>query len=110
VLLHAGLQQLRREHGPLADGIQVLLGALPGVKAEMPGHAVLSADWYWPTGHSATGGAAIPDPEAAARHHRLIEGRQTAEADCLAAFSARHALLREFTELVQVTRHYTVIR
>ena len=104
------LHQLSCDDAPLADGIQVLLGALPGLDPEMPDHAVFSADWYWPTGTNAAGGDALPDPHGPARHHRLVEKRRAAEADCLEALSPTPALLREFIGLLEVTRHYTAIR
>lgn len=110
------LQPLTGAGGPLADGIQVLLGAPPRPETlETPdtgltGHAVFSGDWYWPTGHDARGADVGPDPEGPARHRRLAQQRQTAEASCLAALAATPTRLREFTGLLKVTRRYTAIR
>lgn len=104
------LSELSADNGPLADGIQVLLRALPGVDSTMAAHAVLSVDWYWPTADTSAKDEALPDPEAAARHHRLVEQRQHAEADCLTALTSTPGLHREFSQLLEVTRRYTVIR
>ncbi len=104
------LPGLSGENGPLADGIQVLLGGLPGIEARMPAHAVFSADWYWPTGAILTAAEATTDPAGPGRRQRLAEQRQTAEAACLEALSPTPRLVREFAALLEVTRRYTLIR
>jgi rifampicin phosphotransferase len=109
------LSQLARDNGPLADGAQVLLRALPGVDPSMPASAVFSADWYWPTAsdHEANEhgtSAPSPHPGDSDRRQRLAEQRETAETACVAALSTTPRLLVEFTSLLEVTRRYTVIR
>lgn len=104
------LSELSADNGPLADGIQVLLRALPGVDSTMAPHAVLSVDWYWPTADTNTKGPALPDPDGPARHQRLLEQRHAAAADCLAALTPTPGLHREFSRLLEATRRYTVIR
>ena len=104
------LPQLGRDNGPLADGVQVLLRALPGVDPSMPASAVFSADWYWPTASDHTATAVTAQQSDAERTRRLAEQRESAEAACLAALSTTPALLAQFTSLLEVTRHYTVIR
>jgi pyruvate,water dikinase len=104
------LPQLARDTGPLADGVQVLLRALPGVDPSMPACAVFSADWYWPTASDHAAAAGTPHSGDSDRTHHLIQQRESAEADCLAALSTAPALLAQFTSLVEVTRRFTVIR
>ena len=104
------LPQLARDTGPLADGVQVLLRALPGIDPSMPASAVFSADWYWPTASDHKANAATPHAGGSDRTQRLAQQRESAEADCLAALSTAPALLATFTSLLEVTRRYTVIR
>ena len=103
------LSRLANDSGPLTDGVQVLLRALPGVESAMPSSAVFSADWFWPTAHAQVP-PADPDPAAPARTHRLVQQRESAETACLDALSSTPALVDQFTRLLEVTRRYTVIR
>jgi pyruvate,water dikinase len=109
------LPQLARDNGPLADGVQVLLRALPGVDPSMPASAVFSADWYWPTASDYAANehgtsAVTPHASDSGRTQRLAEQRESAEADCLTALSTTPRLLVEFASLLEVTRRYTVTR
>jgi pyruvate,water dikinase len=100
------LPQLTAEGKPLADGVQVLLRALPGTTSEPAAPAVLSADWYWPIDTSAP----APDPEdsSTARHERFVQQREAAEERCLQALPPNRR--RRFSELLDVTRRYGMIR
>jgi phosphohistidine swiveling domain-containing protein len=107
--VHEELQDLAAEEGPLAEGVQVLLRGLSGVETVVPDHAVLSADWYWPMMGVAPSEESMGVEERAARRQRLALERESAEARCLDALSAR-AARAEFNALLDVTRRYTVIR
>jgi phosphohistidine swiveling domain-containing protein len=104
------LADLTARAGPLADGAQVLLRALPGAAVQPGGHAVLSADWYWPTAGEDRAFGVIDTAVAADRHARLADERQAAEAACHQALDGRPRVLHAFDELLEVTRRYTVIR
>jgi pyruvate,water dikinase len=96
--------------GPLADGVQVLLRALPGVDTSVLSSAVFSADWFWPTASDQAAADTPPDPAAPARRQPLTQQREAAEAACLDALSETPRLVGQFTKLLEVTRRYTVIR
>ena len=104
------MPQLARDNGPLADGVQVLLRALPGVDPSMPASAVFSADWYWPTASDDAATGVTLRPDDSDRRQRLAELRESAEAACRDALSTTPRLLAEFTGLLEVTRRYTIIR
>lgn len=103
------LTSLTVDGGPLTDGVQVLLRALPGMDTSMPGSAVFSADWYWPTASDHTA-SVVSNPATSDRTQRLTQQRESAETACLAVLSGRPDLLRQFTGLLEVTRRYTVAR
>lgn len=110
------LGSLTRPGGSLADGVQVLLAPLPGVGAEPSPHAVFSADWYWPTAGAtadATADRTVRDRRAEGRQQQMqemVDRRETAEADCLAALATSPPLRRDLVQLLEVTRRYAVIR
>ncbi len=90
------LQQLTRPGGVLADGVQILLRGLPGIDLQPPGHAVLSADWYWPTSGE-TDPTNHPVSDVTGRRQQLIDQREAAESACLAALAATPRRRRKFS-------------
>lgn len=91
----------------LADGVQVLLRALPGVEDLPPALPIQSADWVRPIEEAAEPSA---DAARAERRSALVEQRLRAESACRSALAGRPATLHRFTELLDVVTRYAVIR
>jgi pyruvate,water dikinase len=84
-------------HLPLVAGFDAPIDPGP--------HAVVSLDWWHPTGtHAAT--ATTP----AGDHDRLVEARQAAEAAAFAALASSAGRLRAFRRLLAETQHVVPIR
>ena len=107
--LEAALARFCRRHVPgLGDSPQVLVCGLDGTEPDLPGYAVHSIDWYWPTAgelHDAGAGA-----DAGQRHRQLAIRRQAAEAACRAALAGRPRLRRRFERLLAIAQTYAVVR
>jgi phosphohistidine swiveling domain-containing protein len=107
--LEAALARFCRRHVPdLGDSPLVLVCGLAGTEPDLPGHAVHSIDWYWPTAselHAAGGGADVGQ-----RHRELAVRRQAAEAACRAALAGRPRLRRRFERLLAIAQTYAVVR
>jgi pyruvate,water dikinase len=101
-----------RKHMPseLAAGVQVLLRGLPDAELAVPGHAVQSLDWYWPTAGEQQSGRDAPDAEPAGRRQRVGEERERAEAACRRALADRPAVLGRFDALLEVAQRYAHLR
>ena len=90
--------------------VRVMLAGLTAEDADagQPAHAVLSADWYWPTfGESAT---REPSDDIGARRKQLREKREAAEAACREALASRPDLRRRFDALLQLAQQYARLR
>jgi rifampicin phosphotransferase len=90
--------------------VRVLLAGLTAEDASAgpPAHAVLSADWYWPTlGESAT---REPSDDVGSRRRQLREKREAAEAACRKALGSRPDLRRRFAALLQLAQQYARLR
>jgi phosphohistidine swiveling domain-containing protein len=107
--LEAALARFCRRHVPgLGDSPQVLVSGLEGTEPDLPGYAVYSIDWYWPTAdqlHDAGAGANVGQ-----RHRELAVRRQAAEAACRAALAGRPRLRRRFERLLAIAQTYAVVR
>jgi rifampicin phosphotransferase len=107
--LEAALARFCRRHVPgLGDSPQVLVCGLDGTEPDLPGYAVHSIDWYWPTAdqlHAAGRGADVGQ-----RHRQLAIRRQAAEAACRAALAGRPRLRRRFERLLAMAQTYAVVR
>ena len=101
------LSSLTQPGGILAEGVQILLRGLPGIELQPPAHAVLSADWYWPTTGETNPTNDVVSP---GRRQHVIDQREAAETACLAALAATPRRRRQFTELLDVNRRYAGIR
>lgn len=104
---HHHLAHLLTAGAPLEDGVQVLLGALPGAEDLPPAPPIQGIDWFRPIG-------TISHPDAnegrLRRYSAIAERRRQAEAACLATLSGKGKLRRQFTELLEVAQRYAVIR
>ena len=108
--IEVALGRFHRQHLASRVGIdvRVLLAGLSGSEpAPMP-HAVLSADWYWPT----LGESGRPNPPDSQRRRRaeLIERREAAELACRQALRGAPDLLARFDALLQLAQAYAVLR
>ena len=113
--MEACLTEFVRKHVPdllgsgaeLAEGVQVLLRALPGVDRLPAALPIQSADWVRPIGD-----AHAPSADAgwAERRNVVVEQRHRAESACRSALAGRPATERRFTELLDVVTRYAVIR
>jgi rifampicin phosphotransferase len=107
--LEAALARFCRRHVPgLGNSPQVLVCGLDGTEPDLPGYAVHSIDWVWPTAgelHDAGGGTDVGQ-----RHRELAIRRQAAEAACRAALAGRPRLRRRFERLLAMAQTYAVVR
>jgi pyruvate,water dikinase len=88
--------------------VRVLLAGLSASEPAAPTHAVLSADWYWPTlGESPHSGPVNPLKQ---RRGQLIERREAAEKACRQALQDRPELLRRFEVLLELAQGYAQLR
>lgn len=94
-------------------GHQVLLRGLSDAAPTLPGHAVFSLDWYFPT----AGESDSDSPEATlhtladpARTSTLIAARRAAEASCRQALARNPELLGEFNDLLAVNQRFAALR
>jgi phosphohistidine swiveling domain-containing protein len=108
--IEVALGRFYREHlYPRVDiDIRVLLAGLSGSEPQPMSHAVLSADWYWPTlGES---GRSSGVSQLKQRREELIQRREHAEAECRQALSARPDLVPRFDALLELAQHYSRLR
>jgi phosphohistidine swiveling domain-containing protein len=88
--------------------VRVLLAGLSASESAVLSHAVLSADWYWPTlGESSHYGPVNPLKQ---RRGELIERRETAEKACRQALQERPELLPRFEVLLELAQRYARLR
>jgi rifampicin phosphotransferase len=90
--------------------VRVLLAGLTADNgsASQPAHAVLSADWYWPTlGES---GTPAHTDEDGSRRKQLQERREAAEKACRKALESRPDLRRRFDALLEIAQRYARLR
>jgi pyruvate,water dikinase len=88
--------------------VRVLLAGLSASEPAALTHAVLSADWYWPTlGESSHSG---PVNQLKQRRTGLIERREAAEKACRQALQDRPELLRRFEALLALAQRYARLR
>jgi len=103
--LEAVLARFVRAHIPgVVESAQVLMIGLPGVQGDLPGHAVHSVDWYWPTAGE-LGHAAPAD-----RHRELATRREAMQTRCRAALAGSRRARRRFERLLELAQHYAVVR
>lgn len=103
--LEAVLARFVRTHIPeVEDSAQMLVTGLPGVEGDLPGHAVLSVDWYWPT--AGEFGHAPP----ADRHRELAARREAMQARCRSALAGNRRTRRRFERLLGLAQQYAVVR
>jgi len=108
--IEVALGRFYREHlYPRVDiDIRVLLAGLSGSEPQPVRHAVLSADWYWPTlGES---GRSTGVSQLKQRREELIQRREHAEGECRQALSARPDLVARFDALLELAQHYSRLR
>jgi pyruvate,water dikinase len=108
--IEVALGRFYREHlYPRVDiDVRVLLAGLSGSEPESMTHAVLSADWYWPTlGESSRSTGASPVTQ---RREELVRRRERAEEECRQALSARPDLVARFDALLELAQHYSRLR
>jgi len=108
--IEVALGRFYREHlFPRVDiDIRVLLAGLSGSEPEPMPHAVLSADWYWPTlGES---GRSTGASQLKQRREELIHRREQAEEECRQALSARPDLDARFDALLKLAQQYSRLR
>jgi rifampicin phosphotransferase len=107
--LEAALARFCRQHVPgLGESPQVLVCGLEGTEPDLPGYAVHSIDWYWPTAGELNDAGGYAD--VGQRHRRLAIRRQAAEAACWAALAGRPRLRRRFERLLAIAQTYAVVR
>lgn len=94
---------LMDEGGPLQDGVQVLLRALPEMDRLPASPPVQSLDWFWRVGDPTI----APRPP---RHDDLVAARTAARAACLSQLSGSPSLQRRFLGMLETTERYTVVR
>jgi phosphohistidine swiveling domain-containing protein len=88
--------------------VRVLLAGLSASEPALLTHAVLSADWYWPTlGESGRSG---PADQMKQRRRELIERREAAQMACRQALKDRPELLRRFEVLLELAQRYARLR
>ena len=108
--IEVALGRFFREHlYPRVDiDVRVLLAGLSPPEPAAMTHAVLSADWYWPTlGESgqSTGATALKQ-----RREELVRKRESAEEECRQALSGRPDLTARFAVLLELAQHYSRLR
>lgn len=88
--------------------VRVLLAGLSASEPAALTHAVLSADWYWPT----LGESSHSDPANQPKQRRgeLIERRKAAEKACRQALQKRPELLPRFEVLLELAQRYARLR
>jgi len=87
--------------------VRVLLAGLSPSEPVLLDHAVLSADWYWPTlGESGRSGPA----DQMERRPELIKRREAAEAACRLALHHKPELLHRFEVLLELAQRYARLR
>jgi len=107
--IEARLSRFCRRHLPDLDvDGAVLTAGLPGAEPDLPGHAVHSLDWFWPT----AGEADRPRPafDATAVHADLAARRREAAERCRAALAHRPRRRRRFARLLALAQRYAVVR
>jgi len=88
--------------------VRVLLTGLSASEPAALTHAVLSADWYWPTlGESSHSG---PVNQLKQRRGELIERREAAEKACRQALQDRPELPPRFEVLLELAQRYARLR
>jgi len=88
--------------------VRILLAGLSASEPAAMTHAVLSADWYWPTlGESGHSGL-VNQPGQ--RRRELIERREAAEQECRRALHDRPELLPRFEVLLELAQRYARLR
>jgi rifampicin phosphotransferase len=88
--------------------VRILLAGLSASEPAAQAHAVLSADWYWPTlGESSQSG---PVNQLRQRRGELIERREAAEKACRQALQDRPELLPGFEVLLELAQRYARLR
>ena len=88
--------------------VRVLLAGLSASEPAALTHAVLSADWYWPTlGESSHSG---PVNQLKQRRGELIERREAAEKACRQALQDRPELPPRFEVLLKLAQRYARLR
>jgi pyruvate,water dikinase len=103
--LEAVLARFVRAHVPGLDAsTQILVTGLPGAQGDLPGHAVHSLDWYWPTA-AELGHAAPVD-----RHRELAARREAMQDRCRAALAGNRRVRRRFERLLALAQRYAVVR
>jgi rifampicin phosphotransferase len=102
--LEAALARFVRARIPgVEESAQVLVTGLPGVRGDLPAHAVHSADWYWPTAGEL--GQAAP----ADRHRELAAQREAMQARCRSALAGSRRVPR-FERLLALAQQYAAVR
>jgi pyruvate,water dikinase len=88
--------------------VRVLLAGFSASEPAALTHAVLSADWYWPTlGESPHIG---PVNQLKQRRGELIERREAAEKACRQALQDKPELLHRFEVLLELAQRYAQLR
>ena len=87
--------------------VQELLVGLPSSQPDLPGYAVQSIDWYYPTAGEL--GWPLPEPSAD-RHRELAVRREALTAQCFAVLGNRPQLQARFEALLEVAQRYAVLR
>ncbi|QDZ15922.1 hypothetical protein FPZ11_15090 [Humibacter ginsenosidimutans] len=96
-----------------AAGHQVLLRGLSDAPPKLPGHAVFSLDWYFPTAGENNADPATVSSTATvdqARTSTLVSERQTAEETCRQALANNGRLLNKFNDLLAVNQRFAALR
>ncbi|WP_392342474.1 PEP/pyruvate-binding domain-containing protein (plasmid) [Leifsonia sp. P73] len=94
-------------------GHQVLLRGLSDAAATLPGHAVYSLDWYFPTAGENAAEDTYASPTRAVDHTRtgtLVSERVAAEAACRTALAGNRKLLSKFDGLLAVNQRFASLR
>jgi rifampicin phosphotransferase len=108
--IEVALGRFYRQHlaSQVEIDVRVLLAGLSPSEPAPLTHAVLSADWYWPTlGESPHTG---PVTQLRQRREELIERREAAEKACRQALQHRPELLRRFEVLLGLAQKYAQLR
>ena len=87
--------------------VRVLLAGLSPSEPAVMNHAVLSADWYWPT----LGESGRPGPaDQTQRRLELINRREAAATACRQALQDKPELLQQFDVLLELAQRYARLR
>jgi len=108
--IEVALARFYRDHlaSRVEIDVRVLLAGLPATEAAETSHAVLSADWYWPTlGES---GRAAPTAVLHERQRQLEETRALAEVACRNALAGEPELRHRFDILLLLAQRYAQLR